>query len=188
MLAYNALCTDIACRKVLATRNEDGSLSEIDFNHINAASIDICLGRFILRELEVPGIVLDYRARDKMNFERIRMSDEEGYTLRPGEFILTESAEIFDLPLDISAEYKLKSSMARIGLEHLNAGFCDAGWTGSVLTLEFKNMSKYHSIKLRPGDAIGQMVFFRHEPVPIDRSYKARGRYNNDTTVSTIQP
>ncbi len=190
MLSHTALVNDIARQKVLALPGPDfGTLIEIDFNHINSASIDICLGHFVLRETYVPDrCVLDYRAREKMNFTRIRMDDEEGYILRPGEFILTESAEVFNLPLDISAEYKLKSSMARIGLEHLNAGFCDAGWTGSVLTLEFKNMSRDHSIRLRPGDAIGQMVFFRHEPVPLLRSYAVRGRYNNDTTVSTIQP
>lgn len=97
------------------------------------------------------------------------------------------SAEVFNLPEDISAEYKLKSSMARIGLEHMNAGWCDAGWHGSVLTLEFKNMLQYHAILIRPGDAIGQMIFFYHEPVPKSASYATRGRYNNDKSVSTIR-
>lgn len=189
MLSYNELCSEIAAKKVLAKRLPDGSVVEIDFNHINSASIDVCLGRFVLREVGFPSspTLLDYRARDKMSFERIEIG-EYGYIVKPGEFLLTETEEVFNLPLDISAEYALKSSMARIGLEHLKAGFCDAGWTGSVLTLELKNMSNFHSILLRPGDAIGQMIFFRHEPVPEDRSYAARGRYNNNTTVNTIRP
>lgn len=184
LLSHNALIERIAKQKVLALPGPDGTLIEIDFNHVNSASIDICLGKFILEE-SVPTVdgVLDYKARDKMNFRRVEIP-AEGYILRPGEFILAESAEIFSLPLDISAEYKLKSSMARMGLEHLNAGWADAGWTGSVLTLEFKNMSRYHAIRLRPGDAIGQMVFFSHEPVSKGDSYAARGRYNNDTTVT----
>lgn len=103
--------------------------------------------------------------------------------MSPGNFILTQSREVFHLPDTISAEYKLKSSMARIGLEHLNAGWCDAGWNGSVLTLELKNMTEAHSILLQEGDAIGQIVFFKHAPVPEDKSYAARGRYNNDKTV-----
>ena len=55
--------------------------------------------------------------------------------------------------------------MARIGLDHLNAGWCDAGWNGSVLTLELINLLKNHSIALHPGDAIGQMTFFAHGEV-----------------------
>jgi dCTP deaminase len=77
--------------------------------------------------------------------------------------------------------------MARIGLEHLNAGWCDAGWNNSVLTLELKNMTQYHTIMLQKGDKIGQMVFFEHEPVPHERSYAVRGRYNNDSTVSGVK-
>lgn len=160
----------------------------IDPEQINSASIDIKLGRFILVE-SVPdsGTVLDYRNRDKLTTSRLELDAEEGYILRPGHFILAESDEVFNLPLTLSCEYKLKSSMARIGLEHMNAGWCDAGWNGSVLTLELKNLSQHHSIRIRPGDAIGQMVFFQHAPVPEDRSYAARGRYNGDTTVSGIK-
>jgi dCTP deaminase len=114
--------------------------------------------------------------------------DETGYDVSPGEFIITESIETFNLPMWLSAEYKLKSSMARIGLEHLNAGWADAGWHGSKLTLEFKNMLQWHCIKLRPGDAIGQVVFFKHTLVPVDKSYAARGRYNNDYEATPIKP
>lgn len=35
------------------------------------------------------------------------------FLLMPGEFILAQSVEVFNLPDDLSAEYKLKSSMAR---------------------------------------------------------------------------
>lgn len=55
------------------------------------------------------------------------------------------------------------------------------------MLLEFKNMLNNHAIRIRPGDAIGQMIFFRHTVVPRDKSYAARGRYNNDKSVSTIR-
>ena len=154
---------------------------------INAASLDIHLGDTILYEdLDGSDPVLDYAARDKPEWKTYIM-DHRGIVLEPGEFILAHSVEKFYLPNNISAEYKLKSSMARIGLEHMNAGWCDAGWNDSVLTLEFKNMSRRHSILLRPGDAIGQLVFFQHEPVEDSASYATRGRYNKDKTVSTIK-
>jgi dCTP deaminase len=110
-----------------------------------------------------------------------------GIIMQSNDFILAQSIEVFNLPEDISAQYRLKSSMARIGLEHLNAGHCDAGWNGSVLTLELKNVTRYHAIHLKAGDPIGQMVFWRHEPVPADKSYAARGRYNGDMTVAGVR-
>lgn len=154
---------------------------------VNATSLDIHLGPKVLREKRTGHReVIDYRKREAGNFEEVLLGTE-GYVLEPGDFILTQSREIFHLPLDISAEYKLKSSMARIGLEHMNAGWCDAGWHGSVLTLELKNMCNHHAIRIRAGDPIGQMVFFHHTPVPHEASYAARGRYNNDREVSGIK-
>jgi len=164
---------------------ERGVIENAKPDAVNSASIDLHLGPVIL--VEEPGnAVIDYRARTKPKMREVHLH-EDGYVLRPGDFILAQSVEVFNLPTDISAEYKLKSSMARIGLEHLNAGWADAGWHGSVLTLELVNITRYHSIIIRPGDAIGQMVFFRHKPVPLERSYAVRGRYNGDKIVETIK-
>jgi dCTP deaminase len=164
---------------------EQEIITPVDPKDINAASIDIHLGSTILWEDAEPGTI-DFSKRDPVKFNEYVM-DENGYLLKPGDFILAQSREVFNLPNWLSAEYKLKSSMARIGLEHMNAGWCDAGWNGSVLTLEFKNMTNNHEIIIRPGDAIGQMIFFRHEPVASEASYASRGRYNGDTSVSGIK-
>lgn len=163
----------------------DGVIGPVDLKDINAASIDIHLGDTILWEDEQIGQI-DYRQRETVVFNEYHM-EADGWVLEPGDFILAQSREVFNLPNNISAEYKLKSSMARIGLEHMNAGWCDAGWNGSVLTLELKNMCNHHSIRIRPGDAIGQMIFFRHEPVPTQASYASKGRYNGDKTVKGIK-
>jgi deoxycytidine triphosphate deaminase len=166
-----------------------GVITPVDISDINAASIDIHLGDTLLLEDEPEhymGSIVDYRSRQPMTTFEHTM-DSDGYVLEPGEFLLAHSAETFNLPDNISAEYKLKSSMARIGLDHALAGWCDAGWHGSVLTLELRNASRFHPIRIRPGDPIGQMIFFRHAPVPNDASYASRGRYNNDTQVSGIR-
>jgi dCTP deaminase len=186
LLAYSQLCQLIA----------RGIVAGSDIEMVNTTSIDIRLGDAIMVEKsgEGGGIggppsirrEVSLRNRDHLSMEKIYLNSE-GYAIRPGEFILAQSLETFHLPNDISAEYKLKSSMARLGLEHLNAGWCDSGWSGSVLTLELKNMTQYHSIRIRPGDRIGQMVFFEHVPVPADRSYSVRGRYNNDTEVMGVK-
>ncbi len=166
---------------------EQEIITPVDPKDINAASIDIHLGNTILWEDHAPSPkVLDYSKRDPVYYIEHQM-DDNGWILHPGDFILAQSVEVFNLPNWLSAEYKLKSSMARIGLEHMNAGWCDAGWNGSVLTLELKNMCNHHSIRIRPGDAIGQMIFFKHEPVASEASYASRGRYNGDTSVSGIK-
>lgn len=156
---------------------------------VNASSIDVRLGKDILFERRpVNGYhkPISLRDRDPLNFERYTMQPD-GYFLAPGEFILANTMETFHLPPHVSAEYKLKSSMARMGLEHLNAGWCDAGWNGSVLTLELKNMTRHHIINIRPGDRIGQLVFFFHAAVPEQASYATKGSYNNDKTVTATK-
>jgi dCTP deaminase len=144
---------------------------------VNAASLDIHLGNKIMVSLDSDHIV-DYRKRERLHMREYEI-DDGGFLLRPDDFILAHTQEIFNLPNYIVAEYRLKSSMARIGLEHLYAGYCDPGWHGSALTLEFKNISK-QTIRLRPGDPIGQMIFFHVAAVSDEQSYAIRGRYNKD--------
>jgi dCTP deaminase len=175
----------------IASLLDDGIVENADMKHLNSASLDIQLGPKLLVERTDPRkfelntlkrIVL--KDRDKLHMTEWNLDHDGPYILFPGEFILAHSIEVFNLPNNISAEYKLKSSMARIGLDHLNAGWCDAGWHGSALTLELKNCSRFHEIVLNYKDLIGQMIFFLHEEVLGDKSYAARGRYNNDRSVS----
>lgn len=169
----------------------DGVIENAMPELINSASLDLRLGRYILVEKmseahKFSGLnnIISLRQKDSLCMERIDLEKAGHFILRPGQFILAETIEKFNLPLDISSEYKLKSSMARIGLEHLNAGWCDAGWHGSVLTLEFRNLTTFHEIELVYGDKIGQMVFFKHDPVEMDDSYAIKGRYNGLDSVS----
>lgn len=155
------------------------------FENINSASIDLTLDSVIMLE-EHPKYNKVVRLAQKESIEmRQYEMGPNGYHLKPGEFILASSVEIFNLPSNISAEYKLKSTMARNGLEHLNAGWCDAGWNGSKLTLELKNMTQRHEIIIEPGMKCGQVVFFRHTEVPKDKSYAERGQYNGQDKVTS---
>ena len=172
----------------------EGVIEGADIGNVNATSIDIRLGRYIQVESMAQSIrgytphCLSLRQRDPLHTTTVDLERTGFYMLRPGEFILAHSIERFNLPNNISAEYKLKSSMARIGLEHMNAGWCDAGWHGSVLTLEFRNMTTFHEIELLPGDRIGQVVFFSHDEVPDRLSYATRGAYNEDSVVVSAKP
>lgn len=177
LLSYTELCELI----------EQGVIKNSDYSHVNSSSIDIRLGDKILVEAGSLCETVELNKKGKLFTDSIDLVKEKYFLLFPNKFILAQSMEVFNLPNNISAEYKLKSSMARIGLEHLNAGWCDAGWNGSVLTLELKNMTTNHQIILRPGDFIGQVVFFKHAPVPEDKSYAVRGSYNGDKEVSGVK-
>lgn len=162
-------------------------ITNVTSAEVNSTSIDISLGGDVL--FETPGLTnstIFLKNRESLYMTAHSLS-KEPYRLYPGEFVLAHSQQVFNLPSHISAEYKLKSSMARCGLEHLNAGWCDAGWNGSVLTLELKNMTRNHILVLEEGMPIGQMVFFSHLAVPESKSYAVRGRYNGDLTVKGIK-
>lgn len=176
LLSYTALCDLI----------ERGVIDGAKFDHVNSTSIDLVLGRTIMVEKKEIGEfvpVIDMLDKGGLQFDTIEMGDD-GYVVMPGEVVLAHSVEIFNLPSHISGEYKLKSTQARNFFDHLNAGWCDAGWNGSVLTLEFVNHMQHHAVRIKPGMKCGQILFFEHEEVPEDKSYAARGQYNGDKSVN----
>jgi dCTP deaminase len=184
ILSYTEICELI----------EDGVIENADYACVNSSSLDIHLGSTILLEGQVsqgPENLKYLNKKSHLVHETVILEDSPEFkgqiAMAPGEFLLASSREIFNLPNNISAEYKLKSSMARLGLDHLNAGWCDAGWNGSVLTLELKNVTQRHRIVLTVGDRIGQMVFYRHREVPLDKSYATRGSYNGDKTAQGVK-
>lgn len=147
---------------------------DIDSGLQNPASLDVTLGGRLM--IETP---------DSPELEICDIGDrtrDRPYLLQPGEFVLAETMEVFNLPSHVAAQFVLKSSRAREGLEHLLAGFCDPGWNGSVLTLELHNARRYHPVALWPGMKIGQMVFHSLASVP-ERDYSITGRYNGHLTV-----
>lgn len=175
ILAYDEICELIRTNVVIGA----------DYSNVNGSSLDIRLGSTILTELRTESIT-SLRDRVPMKMQGV-IIPETGFLFNPGDFILAHSFEKFNLPLNLSAQYYLKSSMARIGLDHCLAGWCDAGWNNSVLTLELQNVSKFHTVQLFEGDLIGQMVFHKHLPISYEVSYSSRGRYNNDATVKGMK-
>ena len=141
---------------------------------LNPASLDVRLGGTLLIESAESPALVEYPLQHH--------SEAEPYWLQPGQFVLAQTVETFHLPNTIAAQFVLKSSRAREGLEHLLAGFADPGWHGSVLTLELHNSRQLHPVRLWPGMRIGQMVWQRVAVPPL-RSYAVTGRYNDDASV-----
>lgn len=81
----------------------------------------------------------------------------EAIKLRPGDFALMSTFEIFDMPTHILAEVKDKSSWARCGLSVFNT-VIEPGWRGT-LTLELKNQG-HETLLVLPRDPIAQIIFY----------------------------
>lgn len=154
---------------------EGGLVSPFDPSLVNPASLDVRLGGTLLIERAGNPELVAYPLADH--------DEAEPFWLRPGQFVLAQTLETFHLPSDVAAQFMLKSSRAREGLEHLMAGYCDPGWHGSVLTLELHCSRQLHPVALWPGMRIGQMVFHLMATPP-ERSYRETGRYNGDQTVA----
>ena len=153
---------------------EQGMVTPFDPALVNPASLDVRLGSTLLIESAQGPELVAYPLEGH--------SQGQPYWLAPGQFVLAQTVEVFSLPPTIAAQFMLKSSRAREGLEHLMAGYCDPGWSGSVLTLELHNSRQLHSVALWPGMRIGQMVFHRMASTP-ERDYRETGRYNGDAVV-----
>ena len=163
-----------------------GEMLDYDPANINAASMDIRMGREVLIESSraVPRVI-DFRARDKLDLETINILSTDGIILHPGEFFLAHTIERCNFADNTAALFRIKSSMGRIGLEHLDAGWVDPGFHGS-LTLEFKVVNTSHPIRLRHGDPIGQLIFFKGEHVAPEDSYRVKGNYNGHAGVAQV--
>ena len=145
-------------------------------DRLNPASYDVALGDNIMIEVAETSEMIRHSIKTH--------TKDDPYWLQPGEFILAETQEMFNLPDSpaIAAQFVLKSSRAREGIQHLLAGFADPGWHGSRLTLELKNVRQKHRVGIWPGLLIGQMVFMPLSDDP-DRSYAEVGHYNGHKTV-----
>jgi dCTP deaminase len=158
----------------IAERCRAGMVAGWDPALVNPASLDVRLGDTLLIESAQSPELVPYPLH--------RHSQDDPYELRPGQFCLADTIEVFNIPDDIAGEFRLKSSRAREGLDQALAVWLDPGWHGSVLTMELRNNRQLWPQLLWPGMKIGQIVFHLMAERPIN-SYAVTGRYNGDTTV-----
>ena len=157
---------------------QGGLVDPYDPALVNPASLDVRLGLELLVEVEeYPTLIpIDIAGH----------TPDNPFYLRPGEFVLGCTIETFYLPHNVAGQFALKSTRARQGLEHLMAGYCDPGWSGSKLTLELQNARQHHPVALWPEMRIGQIVFHRMSQDPA-RDYSLVGHYNHDVSVQSAK-
>ena len=101
---------------------EMGLVEPFDPDLVQPASIDVRLGNVIKREGRVCGPV---EGRQEWVTEYIK--DGDSFELFPGAFILAHTKEYVRIPNNIEANFQLKSSRGREGINHLLAGYIDPG-------------------------------------------------------------
>jgi dCTP deaminase len=147
----------ILCDSEIKEWASNGGLSPFDPECINPASVDLKLSNLFLNLLG--------------GAETFCQDDLE---LKPGDAILASTKEIIHMPLDCAGVVYLKSSMARLGLDHALAGWIDPGFSGQ-LTLE---LHTHRPIVLHAGYKIIQLVIHQMSQTP-DKDYSKTGRYQN---------
>lgn len=160
MLISTAVLIDWQIRNLC----EHGMIEPFNPEHINPSSVDICIGNTAMIDTE-DGFK-DYPLFGDCNINN-------PYYMEPNECMLVSTLETLKLPPYITCGLKLKSSRAREGLSHALAGHIDNGFHG-ILTLELKNYSTKHKVKIYPGLRVGQLIVYNTD-IP-NKTYE-NGRY-----------
>lgn len=167
-----------------------GIIEGADLKNVNPASLNVRLGRTFLVEARDPNgyngqhyTPLEFSLRQTPKFYEV----DGGVVLGPGEFCLASLVEKVNLPSDLCCDVMLRSSAARMGIQHLLAGWGDPGYSGN-LTLELKNELKYHQVRLVGGDAIIQLRFHRINAVGEGKDYATKGgKYSGDAGPQVVK-
>lgn len=163
-----------------------------DENRVQPNSVDLTLGRVVRVYTGVTGIDMEsgepfnnsaavsshIRSHSNILLDTRRKNstiemamDESGWVVMPGVLYLMHTAERIHTKKFVT-QLNGKSSLARLGIVvHLTAAYGDTGFNGQY-TLE---VTSIHPVKLYPGMAIAQAVFYTCEGEIED--YSQKGHY-----------
>lgn len=174
--------------------NEDSlDISPYNETNLQPASYDLRLGRQfkILRKVSLRDKIVQTIKRllplsnaepahfdpveDEVTEEVVNLNNEDGFILKPGEFVLGHTQEVVSIPDDLVGVVHGRSSWARIGINPHLGGYIDPGFEGQI-TLELSNLTD-SAIKIRTGQRFCQIAFHElNEPA----SEPYRGKYQKD--------
>jgi hypothetical protein len=97
------------------------------------------------------------------------------FTLKPGHMVQVASAQVFDLPDQITGHVTYKTTLTSKGIWALMVGIVDPGWDAPISTT-LLNFSRIDHV-ISEGDPFLRVSFFRHAPVPSDCLRKAPPDY-----------
>lgn len=160
---------------------EQGGILNAKTDEMDGMTIDLHFSN--LFEVEVPTkgfnhTYVNLAKGEKPGFKDVEVAPGNMFKLNRNGFCMAKTVEWFNMPLDTTGLFYMKSTDARAGLDHSQAIILKPGWSGN-LVLEIKNNLSFHTLLLTPGDACGQVMFFRHKPT---QAYA--GMYNLQDTFT----
>lgn len=130
---------------------------EFNLGDIRPAGIRLHLGNELL--LPIKNQKVDLTTDADVAFDRILIPNE-GFILRPNEFILGSTYEKFQVPRNVVCHVEGRSTVARIGLAiHCTSGIIDGNFEEArTIVLEMKNQGPF-DIVLRDKMALAMLSF-----------------------------
>ncbi len=169
------------------------------FNYFNIKSM-ILGKKSIIEEINKGNIIADGVLQKMINNQSIDCSlYNQAWILKNNEFELIDIRQGYNFVIGdfglfavdewigtkgnsgICCEFKLKSTSARQGIDHLFAGWIDTGYF-SRLTLE---LSFKKNVTLKSNDLIGQFIFHRVEGET--ENYSENGNYQNSSSLEELK-
>lgn len=130
--------------------------------------------------IEKGGVILEPYGAECQQPASYDLRTDDDYVLERGVLSLIASMEWIELPIDLAATLRCRSSFARRGVQ-ISGGFVDPGFRGH-LTLCLLNMGP-ENLHLQKGERIIQMIL--HEVSDGDEMYQ--GRYQDSIGVVTAR-
>lgn len=148
--------------------------------YVGPASVDLTLDRdFVWPDPLRGGIEFDKKVRTN------EVLDTDVYVLPPLGFVLGSTAEVVNMPVNVSAMIQGRSSVARLGMQvHCAAGFIDCGFKGKI-TLEISNLTQY-AMYLPIGKPVCQLICFLQDYAS-EKPYDGRYQGQTQTTSSRFE-
>lgn len=156
---------------------ESGKITIVPHDEIRleASNYSLTLGTKIL--IPKSDQIIDLKDTSaKVEYDEFEMNDNDGYVLKPKEFILGQTAEKIGMDEDIGMILDGRSTLARMGISvHQTSQFIQPGQDIHIITLEIFNAGNM-TIKFYPGIKIAKLLFFQTK-VRNSRGYRSYGKY-----------
>lgn len=167
------------------------SIEPYNEKKIKAGKYDIHLGKYLLQPVPTKVVIDPTDPKTTPEYKKLDLESmgDEGYLLKPQEFILGQTLEQIGVAADVGMFLDGSTTFARLGLTiHQSANYIPPGQDPHIITLEIFNASPWQ-IKLSYKMRVGKVIAFRYEE---DNTISAKdyNRYNaqQETTGAIFKP
>lgn len=146
---------------------------ELQPEDLRPTGIRLHLGEDLL--IPIAGQTIDLARVGQVQYQKVKISPE-GYSLKPGEFVLGTTYETYQFPTNLVGNLDGRSTYARLGLSiHQTSQIVDGNYEAPGSTvLEIKNNGPFQLI-LKPRMPIAMLNFFElSEPITDTSNFKYR--------------